>query len=735
MQVARLPHEDLSSPLGGLEPQEIRVLVLKPEIGGAPVYASVESVKLQPRPGPSTSSRSGYFHRSQEYSEGTTPSAIEITNTKFVVVGSMLYPVPLDYSGDGSEFTLNTSNDSASTQDYEAISYVWGAPVYSQQITIEDHGLLRITQSLYDALQRLRYADRVRRLWADAICINQADLDERSAQVSIMDQVYQQARAVPVWLGPAEESDALAFAAMALYLTDARGDDAERIWHRLDATLRNDPHCPRCFERFELVDNLAAEALLAIARVLQRSWFTRLWVVQETATSAYLRDHATVYCSSHHISYLDLRDAARMIQSDAAPRGMLRVAAPVPGDMLKQVVDLWSDIHSLSDWYADIEERAPNYLLRTLSAMSLRTCSNPSDRVYAVRALLNLQHEPSLMPDYSLAPEELYRRLVVVLLKTFLQQSESDVDQPWALLALAGTTGSTTGRAEGWPSWVVDLNALTVRSRCCIELYTSNVWLEIPQFLPAPHWFDKSTLVQGAALKTRALCFATVKDIFKDTEYPVLSETHSDRISKAELTIFRSWYVRCLQCIGKPALADEEVIAHSTTFLACGTQLAHLPREMEEIEEAIDYSGGWLTPETWPEDPNEVREHFMLLSATANGPPDKSRLLARITVDANQGAEDYCWVPPAAKPGDQVSIVAGATFPFVLRALPNGGFRLVGDAYLANTTLKQALGGGGKSRWEEDIYEDINHPATDDWDAEDGVMQESIGNMGSVMLL
>lgn len=37
--------------------------------------------------------------------------------------------------------------------------------------------------------------------WVDAVCINQDDLEERSAQVKIMPQVYSKARCVVVWLG------------------------------------------------------------------------------------------------------------------------------------------------------------------------------------------------------------------------------------------------------------------------------------------------------------------------------------------------------------------------------------------------------------------------------------------------------------------------------------------------------------------------------------------------------
>ena len=94
--------------------------------------------------------------------------------------------------------------DSGTSDTYEAISYVWGNPSRRAEITC--NGLpLRITQSIHDALVRVRLADRPRRLWADQICINQDDLAERSQQVELMNLVYKNAEQVLVWLGGDEE--------------------------------------------------------------------------------------------------------------------------------------------------------------------------------------------------------------------------------------------------------------------------------------------------------------------------------------------------------------------------------------------------------------------------------------------------------------------------------------------------------------------------------------------------
>ena len=44
-----------------------------------------------------------------------------------------------------------------------------------------------------------------RRIWVNAMCINQADLDERSKQVSRVKNIYQQAFNIVIWLGEGNE--------------------------------------------------------------------------------------------------------------------------------------------------------------------------------------------------------------------------------------------------------------------------------------------------------------------------------------------------------------------------------------------------------------------------------------------------------------------------------------------------------------------------------------------------
>ena len=79
------------------------------------------------------------------------------------------------------------------TPVYKALSYTWGKPVFPASMKCSPSGQICITENLSVALCHLRLKDRVRVLWVDAICINQQDLVERSQQVSLMRDIYEEA--------------------------------------------------------------------------------------------------------------------------------------------------------------------------------------------------------------------------------------------------------------------------------------------------------------------------------------------------------------------------------------------------------------------------------------------------------------------------------------------------------------------------------------------------------------
>lgn len=83
---------------------------------------------------------------------------------------------------------------------YEALSHVWDDPTNTVEM-ICGQRRLSITVNLRDAIRRFRYKNECRVLWADAICIDQRNIEERGKQVQLMGMIYWKAERVLVWLG------------------------------------------------------------------------------------------------------------------------------------------------------------------------------------------------------------------------------------------------------------------------------------------------------------------------------------------------------------------------------------------------------------------------------------------------------------------------------------------------------------------------------------------------------
>lgn len=93
---------------------------------------------------------------------------------------------------------LQTENISQETL-WEAISYKWDSSGQLHDVRVSD-GTLQIRDNIFRMLNDLRLPDQERRLWIDAICIDQIDEREKAEQVQLMRYVYEQARQVIIWL-------------------------------------------------------------------------------------------------------------------------------------------------------------------------------------------------------------------------------------------------------------------------------------------------------------------------------------------------------------------------------------------------------------------------------------------------------------------------------------------------------------------------------------------------------
>jgi hypothetical protein len=202
-----------------------------------------------------------------------------------------------------SHADLNNLTDSSS---YEALSYCWGDKLKQRLITIEAEGQslseMIITENLFLALAHLRRASDERRLWVDAICINQDDnleKTEKNKQITMMRDIYQNAKNTLIWIGETFDNseDALALIPR---LNDVMDRDAaegiERNLFELDTDRRDlpKPHEQIWYNLFE---------------VLKRPWFYRAWIVQELAVSL----HATVLCGNMALEWKSLVRAVRFL--------------------------------------------------------------------------------------------------------------------------------------------------------------------------------------------------------------------------------------------------------------------------------------------------------------------------------------------------------------------------------------------------------------------------------------
>lgn len=249
---------------------------------------------------------------------------------------------------------------------YRALSYVWGAdPSRTESIVVNGY-YMAVTVSLASALREHRDRGYTGYLWADAICINQHDVSERSEQVRLMFKIYQSAREVIIWLGDASETS---HRAMTILLNFDRLSDSQRQ------------------------DLCGEEALHALLSLLQRPWWFRAWVAQEMIAARNLE----IWCGTdvveydhlyHFVSWAFLQEDVR-IALTAANGGLFQ------GYMLGKDREIYLGIGHM-----------PRQLVATLHLHRRRVAGDPRDKVYSVLGLaFDVQN---IIPDYSMSFAETY---------------------------------------------------------------------------------------------------------------------------------------------------------------------------------------------------------------------------------------------------------------------------------------------------------------------------------------
>ncbi|EHK20094.1 uncharacterized protein TRIVIDRAFT_126440, partial [Trichoderma virens Gv29-8] len=256
---------------------------------------------------------------------------------------------------------------------YEALSYAWGNDnPDSHESIFFGANQVGVTPSLADALRRLRLSDEPRHIWADALCINQADNVEKSLQVSMMGRIYNQCKQGAIWLGP---------------LGDTTQTDAQAALDTL-SWIASDQDPPPWMDDEQR--RIATAAALKTA--INVSWWSRIWTVQE----ALLPPRATLYWGPCELSWDVLDRASDSFFDDTAPA--------IHGEFWDNgcLLDLQANLRGLG---ASREEE----LFQLLWRWRFRKATDPRDKVYGVLGFRQDVSLPSVkMCDYTVDVRTLY---------------------------------------------------------------------------------------------------------------------------------------------------------------------------------------------------------------------------------------------------------------------------------------------------------------------------------------
>jgi hypothetical protein len=254
-------------------------------------------------------------------------------------------------------------------ETYEAMSYGGEPEQGSSSISIFSAGStykLAIKPNLEAALRQLRFPDRYRLLWIDAICINQEDIPEQDFHIQRMGSIFNTAVNVCIWLGTADTKSVSAFKLI------------RKFEQNPDLNIDSEEEHNK-----SSLDNLIG--------LLRRRWFTRRWAIQELA----LAKKATLHCGHDSISWIEFTNAITLLLSNLL--GLQLQNAPEVGaqasDRIKSLastagchfVELSSNIFRKSDEGTILDSlQSLESLMCNLSAFETTTVH---DNIYALLSL------------------------------------------------------------------------------------------------------------------------------------------------------------------------------------------------------------------------------------------------------------------------------------------------------------------------------------------------------------
>lgn len=292
------------------------------------------------------------------------------------------------------EYTTISYCDREIIDHYTALSYVWGDPSRQGLIYVDEAPVI-ITATLDAALRDLRDSRRILRIWADALCINQADLAERSSQVELMGQIYSTAHHTVIHLGSSKADETL----LKAIPSNTSGSISKNA------------------SEGEIIQT-------AETTILKLPWFGRVWIFQELLLShdpwvqcAGIRARWTQLCGillrrnqanrSKELQVLSDMNSARSVHGQKLLRHLIArrgLGATDPRDMIYAHLGIAADVEALQKYVkvdyeatcAKVYTDTARYLLGDIDLETLLHLAGDTDAGHKVEGL------PSWAPDWSL---------------------------------------------------------------------------------------------------------------------------------------------------------------------------------------------------------------------------------------------------------------------------------------------------------------------------------------------
>jgi hypothetical protein len=540
---------------------------------------------------------------------------------------------------------------------YEALSYTWGSITDKNEIqvvgaydvdgSVNTADIIFTQDSLTTALRYLRRQDDPRTLWVDAICINQGDLSERGAEVSRMGRIYERASKVVVWLGPSDSSTEATFGVL-----EHLGRHVDVNWKQFQWAAKTE--FPQVQKQIETCFDCAysSETKDGIEKLVNRAWFSRLWIWQEVCRSRV----ATITCGSYNLDWVLFSHAIVCLFQQVQ---LVRVRHSDKTERFDGLIPRMLHITRL------VEEanEGRRDLWRLLANTQRALCHDPRDRIYAQLSMLPETMQEIIIPSYEKTVREVY-------IDAFLAFNQ--FDERKNLLGQCGERAVTS--QLDIPTWVPN-------------------W----SFPRKTNWFSVTSLFNACGASAREISYQG-DSVLQVEGVQTCMITDTSAVIPASATyleiidIWRSWAPTISLAKQTPYPDRDTLFDAYCATLCCNYFVDTHPEKtlwgrisdaaalLDMLDRQEVHDSKLLTP----------GQHAVMLNTIhfTGG----RRLLTT--------AEGYVGLGPAeCRAGDVVGVFLGLRLPMILHPCVTGNFEIVGTCYMHGLMTKEALLGPLGSPW------------------------------------